>query len=106
MEDVRRYDARQRRDDGAFLSRTNGEQDRFRARRHEAVRGAHAGERGRREKLADAFAPLYASFPAEQKALADSTFRKWLHPEPGKARARKHPGKADGQPASSAGGAQ
>ncbi|CAJ9528959.1 Spy/CpxP family protein refolding chaperone [Burkholderia pseudomallei] len=58
------------------------------------------------KKLADAFTPLYASFPAEQKALADSTFRKWLHPEPGKARARKHPGKADGQPASSAGGAQ
>ncbi|VBV74847.1 2-polyprenylphenol 6-hydroxylase [Burkholderia pseudomallei] len=26
------------------------------------------------KKLADAFTPLYASFPAEQKALADSTF--------------------------------
>ncbi|TBW64180.1 hypothetical protein EZV77_11115, partial [Burkholderia thailandensis] len=27
------------------------------------------------KKLADTFAPLYASFPAEQKTLADSTFR-------------------------------
>ncbi|TCW87451.1 hypothetical protein C5O80_05970 [Burkholderia sp. SRS-46] len=31
------------------------------------------------KKLADAFAPLYASFPANQKALADTTFRSWLH---------------------------
>ncbi|AJY13600.1 Spy/CpxP family protein refolding chaperone [Burkholderia dolosa] len=31
------------------------------------------------KKLADAFAPLYDSFPAEQKALADTTFRNWLH---------------------------
>ncbi|MBJ9682272.1 MULTISPECIES: Spy/CpxP family protein refolding chaperone [Burkholderia] len=31
------------------------------------------------KKLADAFAPLYDSFPAEQKALADTTFRSWLH---------------------------
>lgn len=31
------------------------------------------------KKLADAFAPLYASFPADQKALADTTFRSWLH---------------------------
>ncbi|WP_269505192.1 Spy/CpxP family protein refolding chaperone [Burkholderia sp. IMCC1007] len=31
------------------------------------------------KKLADAFAPLYESFPAEQKALADTTFRNWLH---------------------------
>ncbi|KVD72955.1 hypothetical protein WS62_09195 [Burkholderia sp. ABCPW 14] len=58
------------------------------------------------KKLADAFAPLYANFPAEQKTLADSTFRKWLHPEPGKARARKHSGKADGQAAASSGAAQ
>lgn len=58
------------------------------------------------KKLADTFAPLYASFPAEQKTLADSTFRKWLHPEPGKGRARKHPGKAGGPPAASAGAAQ
>ncbi|AFQ48112.1 Spy/CpxP family protein refolding chaperone [Burkholderia cepacia] len=31
------------------------------------------------KKLADAFAPLYATFPADQKALADTTFRNWLH---------------------------
>ncbi|MCA8294484.1 Spy/CpxP family protein refolding chaperone [Burkholderia sp. AU30198] len=31
------------------------------------------------KKLADAFAPLYESFPADQKALADTTFRSWLH---------------------------
>ncbi|MCO8626694.1 Spy/CpxP family protein refolding chaperone [Burkholderia multivorans] len=31
------------------------------------------------KKLADAFAPLYESFPAEQKALADTTFRSWPH---------------------------
>jgi hypothetical protein len=31
------------------------------------------------KKLADAFGPLYESFPADQKALADKTFRSWLH---------------------------
>ncbi|MGU7774959.1 Spy/CpxP family protein refolding chaperone [Burkholderia sp. MR1-5-21] len=31
------------------------------------------------KKLADAFEPLYASFPADQKALADTTFRSWMH---------------------------
>ncbi|MBN3789727.1 Spy/CpxP family protein refolding chaperone [Burkholderia sp. Ac-20353] len=31
------------------------------------------------KKLADAFRPLYASFPADQKAIADTTFRSWMH---------------------------
>ncbi|SMG02505.1 Spy/CpxP family protein refolding chaperone [Burkholderia singularis] len=40
------------------------------------------------KKLADAFTPLYTSFPPEQKALADTTFRNWLqHPDAGKSRA-------------------
>ncbi|WP_179404592.1 Spy/CpxP family protein refolding chaperone [Burkholderia guangdongensis] len=33
------------------------------------------------KKLADAFEPLYTSFPADQKALADSTFNNWRHTE-------------------------
>jgi hypothetical protein len=31
------------------------------------------------KKLADTFAPLYDSFPANQKALADATFKSWRH---------------------------
>ncbi|AOJ74233.1 Spy/CpxP family protein refolding chaperone [Burkholderia ubonensis] len=57
------------------------------------------------KKLADAFGPLYASFPADQKALADTTFRNWLHHggEPrGKAKAAPREGKAAAAPAASA----
>ncbi|MBY4865485.1 Spy/CpxP family protein refolding chaperone [Burkholderia anthina] len=61
------------------------------------------------KKLADAFAPLYESFPAEQKALADTTFRNWLHhggehhgKGKGKAKARSKEGKAAAAPAASA----
>lgn len=43
------------------------------------------------KKLADAFAPLYDSFPAAQKALADRTFHKWGHAP--KAHAHKKAGK-------------
>lgn len=49
------------------------------------------------KKLADAFAPLYESFPAEQKALADTTFRNWLHhggEHRGKGKAKSKEGKA------------
>ena len=56
------------------------------------------------KKLADAFAPLYDSFPAEQKALADTTFRSWLHhggERRGKGKAGKD-GKAAAAPAASA----
>ncbi|HKT65023.1 Spy/CpxP family protein refolding chaperone [Burkholderia sp. 22313] len=56
------------------------------------------------KKLADAFAPLYASFPADQKALADTTFRSWLHhggEHRGKGKAKKE-GKAAAAPAASA----
>ncbi|MCA8092312.1 Spy/CpxP family protein refolding chaperone [Burkholderia anthina] len=57
------------------------------------------------KKLADAFAPLYESFPAEQKALADTTFRNWLHhggEHHGKGKARSKGGKAAAAPAASA----
>ncbi|RQS03465.1 hypothetical protein DIE07_31660 [Burkholderia sp. Bp9002] len=52
------------------------------------------------KKLADAFAPLYASFPADQKALADTTFRSWLH-HGGERRAKGNaaPGAAASAPA-------
>lgn len=57
------------------------------------------------KKLADAFAPLYESFPADQKALADTTFRSWLH-HGGEHRAKGKPkgkeGKAAAAPAASA----
>ncbi|KAB0656555.1 Spy/CpxP family protein refolding chaperone [Burkholderia diffusa] len=57
------------------------------------------------KKLADAFAPLYQSFPADQKALADTTFRSWLHhggEHRGKGKARSKEGKAAAAPAASA----
>ncbi|AOJ24893.1 MULTISPECIES: Spy/CpxP family protein refolding chaperone [Burkholderia] len=57
------------------------------------------------KKLADAFAPLYESFPAEQKALADTTFRSWLHhggEHRGKGKAKGKEGKAAAAPAASA----
>lgn len=57
------------------------------------------------KKLADAFAPLYESFPADQKALADTTFRSWLHhggEHRGKGTARSKEGKAAAAPAASA----
>ncbi|WP_322027089.1 Spy/CpxP family protein refolding chaperone [Burkholderia sp. BCC1977] len=57
------------------------------------------------KKLADAFAPLYASFPADQKALADTTFRSWLHhggEHHGKGKAKSKEGKAAAAPAASA----
>ncbi|KVF70967.1 hypothetical protein WS75_22555 [Burkholderia sp. FL-7-2-10-S1-D7] len=57
------------------------------------------------KKLADAFAPLYESFPADQKALADTTFRSWLHhggEHRGKGKARSKEGKAAAAPAASA----
>lgn len=57
------------------------------------------------KKLADAFAPLYDSFPADQKALADTTFRSWLHhggEHRGKGKARSKVGKAAAAPAASA----
>ncbi|EOH6073170.1 Spy/CpxP family protein refolding chaperone [Burkholderia cenocepacia] len=53
------------------------------------------------KKLADAFAPLYESFPAEQKALADTTFRSWLHHR-GKGKTKGKEGKAAAAPAASA----
>ncbi|MEN2471020.1 MULTISPECIES: Spy/CpxP family protein refolding chaperone [unclassified Burkholderia] len=57
------------------------------------------------KKLADAFAPLYESFPAEQKALADTTFRSWLNhggEHRGKGKAKGKEGKAAAAPAASA----
>ncbi|RQR38838.1 hypothetical protein DIE23_03500 [Burkholderia sp. Bp9143] len=57
------------------------------------------------KKLADAFAPLYASFPANQKALADTTFRSWLHhggEHRGTGKAKSKEGKASAAPAASA----
>ncbi|AOK16705.1 hypothetical protein WT26_12200 [Burkholderia cepacia] len=48
------------------------------------------------KKLADAFAPLYESFPADQKALADTTFRSWLH------HGGEHRGKAKAAPGAAA----
>ncbi|RQS20125.1 Spy/CpxP family protein refolding chaperone [Burkholderia sp. Bp8998] len=57
------------------------------------------------KKLADAFAPLYASFPADQKALADTTFRSWLHhggEHRGAGKAKSKEGKAAAAPAASA----
>lgn len=57
------------------------------------------------KKLADAFAPLYESFPASQKALADTTFRSWLHhggEHRGKGKAARKEGKAAPAPAVSA----
>ncbi|AOJ13447.1 Spy/CpxP family protein refolding chaperone [Burkholderia vietnamiensis] len=57
------------------------------------------------KKLADAFAPLYESFPADQKALADTTFRSWLHhggAHRGKGKAAPREGKAAAAPAASA----
>ncbi|WP_175956126.1 Spy/CpxP family protein refolding chaperone [Burkholderia sp. BCC0405] len=54
------------------------------------------------KKLADAFAPLYESFPADQKARADATFRGWLH-HGGEHRGKgKTKGKAAAAPAASA----
>ncbi|WP_431819330.1 Spy/CpxP family protein refolding chaperone [Burkholderia sp. F1] len=52
------------------------------------------------KKLADAFGPLYASFPADQKALADTTFRSGLHHggEP-RGKAKAAPGAAASAPA-------
>ncbi|MGU8081340.1 Spy/CpxP family protein refolding chaperone [Burkholderia pyrrocinia] len=57
------------------------------------------------KKLSDAFAPLYASFPAEQKALADTTFRSWLNhggEHRGKGKTKAKEGKAAAAPAASA----
>ncbi|MDN7931628.1 Spy/CpxP family protein refolding chaperone [Burkholderia metallica] len=57
------------------------------------------------KKLADAFAPLYESFPADQKALADTTFRSWLHhggEHRGKGKMKGTEGKAAAAPAASA----
>ncbi|CAB3745927.1 hypothetical protein GQ57_10785 [Burkholderia sp. MSh2] len=57
------------------------------------------------KKLADAFAPLYESFPADQKALADTTFRSWLHnggEHRGKGKAKGKDGKAAAAQAASA----
>ncbi|QND94959.1 hypothetical protein SY91_02370 [Burkholderia cenocepacia] len=57
------------------------------------------------KKLADAFAPLYESFPAEQKVLADTTFRSWLHhggEHRGKGKTKGKDGKAAAAPAASA----
>ena len=57
------------------------------------------------KKLADAFAPLYQSFPADQKALADTTFRSWLHhggEHRGSGKAKSKEGKAAAAPAASA----
>ncbi|HDR9763599.1 TPA: Spy/CpxP family protein refolding chaperone [Burkholderia cepacia] len=57
------------------------------------------------KKLADAFAPLYESFPADQKALADTTFRSWLHhggEHRGKGKTKGKEGKAAAAPAASA----
>lgn len=56
------------------------------------------------KKLADAFAPLYESFPAEQKALADTTFRSWLnhggeHRGKGKAKGKAAAAQAASAPA-------
>ncbi|RQR45342.1 hypothetical protein DIE21_31675 [Burkholderia sp. Bp9140] len=56
------------------------------------------------KKLADAFAPLYERFPADQKALADTTFRSWLHhggEHRGKGNAKSKEGKAAAAPAAS-----
>ncbi|WDD94084.1 Spy/CpxP family protein refolding chaperone [Burkholderia sp. FERM BP-3421] len=51
------------------------------------------------KKLAETFAPLYDAFPADQKALADTTFRKWLQgPANGHRKPAKH-GKADAKAA-------
>ncbi|WP_321789095.1 Spy/CpxP family protein refolding chaperone [Burkholderia pyrrocinia] len=57
------------------------------------------------KKLADAFAPLYESFPAEQKALADTTFRSWLNhggEHRGKGKTKGKEGKAAAAQAASA----
>ncbi|VWD23533.1 hypothetical protein BLA18112_05532 [Burkholderia lata] len=57
------------------------------------------------KKLADAFAPLYESFPADQKALADTTFRSWLHhggEHRAKGKTKGKEGKAAAAPAASA----
>ncbi|NTX27994.1 Spy/CpxP family protein refolding chaperone [Burkholderia pyrrocinia] len=57
------------------------------------------------KKLADAFAPLYGSFPAEQKALADTTFRSWLNhggEHRGKGKTKGKEGKAAAAQAASA----
>ena len=57
------------------------------------------------KKLADAFAPLYEGFPADQKALADTTFRSWLHhggEHRGKGKTKGTDGKAAAAPAASA----
>ncbi len=54
------------------------------------------------KKLADAFAPLYDSFPAEQKALADTTFRNWhsgVEQHHGRAKGKAAPGAAASAPA-------
>lgn len=57
------------------------------------------------KKLADSFAPLYESFPADQKALADTTFRSWLHhggEHRGKGKTKGKESKAAAAPAASA----
>lgn len=51
------------------------------------------------KKLADAFAPLYAGFPADQKALADTTFRNWLHGGEHRTKGKAAPGAAASAPA-------
>lgn len=54
------------------------------------------------KKLAEAFAPLYDSFPAEQKALADTTFRNWhsgVEQHHGRAKGKAAPGAAASAPA-------
>ena len=54
------------------------------------------------KKLAEAFAPLYDSFPAEQKALADTTFRNWhsgVEQHHGHAKGKAAPGAAASAPA-------
>ncbi|CAN0621131.1 periplasmic protein CpxP/Spy [Burkholderia multivorans] len=53
------------------------------------------------KKLAEAFAPLYDSFPAEQKALADTTFRNWhsgVEQHHGRAKGKAAPGAAASAP--------
>jgi hypothetical protein len=54
------------------------------------------------KKLAEAFAPLYDSFPAGQKALADTTFRNWhsgVEQHHGRAKGKAAPGAAASAPA-------
>lgn len=59
------------------------------------------------KKLADAFQPLYDSFPADQKALADTTFRNGFgRPHPAEHRkAKKHAQAAEAASAAAPAGA-